>query len=133
MKDLNFGDNKIVLTLYEKSTQLNPYYTFQFIKKGTFDEVIFCADNNSPVQYYWDRFTFSLVEQANIGLTAGKIYLNSGEWNYKAYEMPTQFDLNLDNAIGVVEVGLFKVNGTYSQINAYTGAVGLTTSYYKIL
>lgn len=132
--NLNYGDNRVVLTLYEKSTQLNPFYTFKMVRKGTFEEIVFTSENNSPVKWYWDSFTISVVDNNNVGLTAGKVNMYSGEWNYTVYEMANNNDLDLNNALGVVEQGLVVVTGTYSyQVDQYNVGLNATASYYKII
>lgn len=126
---LNPGVNTITLTLYEKSSQSSPYYTFQIIRKGTFDTTIFYNNDNSPVPYYWNSFTVSV--QNYEGLTAGIINVSSGEYTYNVYEMPEPYLLTLTASYGLVETGILIVNGTYSSNQSYIGTDDDTIVYYK--
>jgi hypothetical protein len=126
---LNDGQNVVTVTLYEKSTSVQPYYTWELERKGTFDTVVFFQTDSSYAPWYWNAFTISVATYS--GLTAGIIQANSGEWTYTVYEMSNPYDLNLNNAIGVVETGICIINGTYSQTESYTGTQNATITYYK--
>jgi len=126
---LETGLNTITLTLYEKTTQFPPYYTFQLVRKGTFDDVIFYQEDNSPIPYYWNSFTISVATP--VGLTSGIIDVNSGEWTYNVYQMATPYDLDLNNSLGLVETGICIVNGSFSNNESYRGTMNDTITYYK--
>lgn len=126
---LNTGTNSIVITAYEKSTQIQPYYTFELIRKGSFDKVVFYQNDTSYAPWYWSKFDITVATYS--GLTAGIIKVNSGEWTYNVYEMASPYDLNLTNAIGIVETGICIINGTYSSNHEYTGTMADTIVYYK--
>jgi hypothetical protein len=121
---LETGDNKVVFTLYENCQNVvNPYFTFKIIDKDRENSIIFTATaDNSPHPYYWNAFTFSVGTQSG-GLTAG--YLNvpqPSQFVYEVYEMTTPYDLDLNNAIGLVESGLITIGGTWSQISTFTAS-----------
>jgi hypothetical protein len=126
---LNNGQNVVTVTLYEKSSSVQPFYTWELERKGTFDSVVFYQNDSSYAPYYWNAFTISVATYS--GLTSGIIQVNSGEWTYTVYEMSNPYDLNLNNAIGVVETGICIVNGTYSNIQNYNGTINDTIVYYK--
>ena len=126
---LNTGTNSVTLTLYEKSTQIQPYYTFELVRKGSFDKVIFYQNDSSYAPWYWNSFTVSVGNV--VGLTAGQIVANAGEWTYTVYEMPAPYILDLTQAIGEVETGICIINGTYSTTSEYTGTMNDQIVYYK--
>ena len=74
---LNTGTNSIVVTAYEKSTQIQPYYTFQIIRKGSFDEVVFYQNDTSYAPWYWSQFEIT-ISPTYSGLTSGIIIADSG-------------------------------------------------------
>ena len=45
--------------------------------------------------------------------------------------MSVPYDLNLTNAIGIVETGICIINGTFSSNQEYTGTMTDTIVYYK--
>lgn len=115
----------VTVTLYELcSNIINPYFTWQLIDNDTKQSIVFTADDYSPNAYYYNQFTFSIVSITGSttpsGSTAGVVYTNSGSFYYKVYEMANQYDLNLDNAIGIVETGILKINGTHSSYQVNT-------------
>jgi ABC-type glycerol-3-phosphate transport system permease component len=127
---LNNGSNVVTVTLAEKSTQVQPYYTWLLERKGTFDNVIFYQNDSSPIPYYWNSFTVSVVSTTP-GLTSGIIKANSGEWTYTIYEMAAPYILDLTQAINEVETGICIINGTYTANHNYTGTLDDTIKYYK--
>jgi len=126
---LNPGTNSITLTLYEKSVQIQPYYTFQIIRKGSFDEVIFYQDDISYAPWYWNQFNISLGTVS--GLTQGQIVASFGEYTYNVYEMPTPYNLGYTQSIGLVETGILIITGTYTSDTEYSGNDDSTIIYYK--
>jgi len=126
---LNNGVNVITVTPYEKSTQTQPYYTWQIIRKGTFDEVVFYQDDSSYAPFYWSSFTISVGTVS--GLTQGQIVANFGEWTYNIWEMTTPYNLSYTQSIGLVETGILIINGTYTPDTEYTGNDDSQIIYYK--
>lgn len=122
------GSSVATVTLYEKcQNQINPYFTWKFIDKDSNDEYIFTADDFSTAPYYWNSFTISIATPS--APTAGVIYITGGQYKYEVYEMANQYDLNLSNAIGLVENGLVTINITYSEIQSYTASSSTTNVY----
>lgn len=128
---LESGTTSVVtVTLFEKSTTANPYYTWQLIRKGTFEEVIFYQSDSSPIPYYYNSFTIS-VSPTYSGLTNGIIKANSGKWTYNVWEMTTPYNLNLASASNLLETGICIISGTYTENNKYIGTNDATIKYYK--
>lgn len=126
---LNPGTNSITLTLYEKSTQTQPYYTFQLIRKGSFDEIVFTQDDNSYAPFYWSSFTVSVGTIS--GLTQGEIVASPGEYTYNVYEMTQPYNLSYTQSVGLVETGILIITGTYTPDSEYSGNDDSTIIYYK--
>ena len=115
------GDTRVVVTLYENSSNLvNPYYTWKLVNKDTLAEKIFTQLDSSPSPYYFNYFTISIATPE--GLTAGTIDIKPGQYQYYVYEMQNPYDLNLSNAIGLVENGILNVTATFSTPNVYTAS-----------
>lgn len=122
------GSTSVTVTLYEKcSNQLNPYFTWRINDKDSNVETIFTADDYSSSPYYYNTFTISVASPE--GLTSGIIDINAGQYSYEIYEMSNPYDLDLNNAIGIVEKGLITINATYSQIQSYTSSSSTTNVY----
>jgi hypothetical protein len=126
---LNPGTNSITLTLYEKSVQTQPYYTFQLIRKGSFDEVVFYQDDTSFAPWYWNEFSVYLGTFS--GLTQGQIVASFGEYTYNVYEMTTPYNLSYTQSVGLVETGILIITGTYTPDTEYSGNDDATIVYYR--
>lgn len=126
---LNSGTNSVTVTLYEKCLLAQPYFTWQLIRKGSFDNIIFYQNDSSNSPWYYNSFTISVGTYS--GLTQGAISANYGEWTYNIYEMINQYDLNINNSINLVETGICIINGTYSPNSSYTGTDNNQIIYYK--
>ena len=124
------GTNSVTTTLFEKSNTSNPYYTWVLSRKGTFEDVTFYQDDCSPVPYYYNTFTISVVNTTP-GLTNGVIIANAGEWTYTVYEMTEPYNLNIGSASGIVETGICIISGTYTTNESYTGTNNDNIIYYK--
>ncbi|MGB5050822.1 MAG: hypothetical protein WBO46_17895 [Caldilineaceae bacterium] len=115
--------SQLNVTLYENCTNTtNPYFAWSITDCDTNVSYVFTNQDNSPAPEYFNRFTFSVVTGATYGLTAGIIPCSSGQFVYNIYEMTTQYDLDISNAVpninsadGIVETGILNVIGTYSQ------------------
>jgi hypothetical protein len=111
--------SKVVLTLKEKSTIENPYWTFRITNSDSKVQTIFQGWNTST-SFYYDSFTLSVGTPES--LTASVVLdIPNGEYSYSVYEMANQWDLDLDNASKIVEVGILIVTGTSSPIISYDG------------
>lgn len=107
------GSTPVTVTLFEKcQNQINPYFTWQLVRKGSYDDIIFYQDDISTSPYYYNTFTLSVATNS-VGLTAGLIPLTSGEWNYTIYEQNSPYILSTASAIGIVETGLLIVPETF--------------------
>jgi len=133
---LNQGTNSVVVTLYERISQVapwnnaQPYYTWQIVRKGTFDEVIFYQDDTSYAPWYWSEFQIT-VSTTYSSLTAGVIQANPGEWTYNIWQMTSPYNLSYTQSNNLVETGILIVNGTSSSNNEYDGNDDSTITYYK--
>jgi len=117
----NSGDNRVVVTLYENCSNItSPYFTWKLVNKDTLAETIFFQQDSSPFPYYFNYFTVSVATYS--GLTAGIIDVPSGQYQYYIYEMANPYDLDLTNAIGLVENGILNVAGQYSTQSVFTAS-----------
>jgi hypothetical protein len=124
------GSTKVVATLYEKcKNQVNPYFTWKLTEKDSNAITIFCADDFSYAPYYWNAFTIS-VSTTQSGATHGIINIPASIFSYEVYEMKNPYDLNLKNAVGLVENGLITINATYS-VQASTMSNTNTINVYR--
>lgn len=115
------GDTRVTVTLYEKcSNILDPYFTWKLVNKDTLAEKIFFQTDSSPRPYYFNYFTISIASPE--GLTSGTINIVPGQYQYYIYEMQNPYDLDVNNAIGLVENGILNVNATYSTPNVFTAS-----------
>lgn len=105
------------MTLGEKSTSNNPYYTWKISNRNSFDEYIFAPDNNSTSNYY-DSFTISIGTPS---VSTASVVINAvpGEYHYEIYESLTQYNLDI-TGLGMVESGLLIIQATFSTPNAFT-------------
>ena len=100
------GSSNITTTLYEMAkNKVNPYFVFELVRKGSNDEIIFTNDDISTAPWYYNEFVITIATDY-IDLIHGVIPLEEGEYKYTAYEMSSQYDLNINNAVGIVETGL---------------------------
>lgn len=126
---LNPGTNSICLTLGDQATLVQPYYTFQLTRKGSYEDIIFYQDDGSPIPYYWNTFTISVGTVS--GLTSGMIVANGGEWTYNVYQMSEPYNLNLASASSLLQTGICIISSTFAPISGYTGSNSDTIKYYQ--
>ena len=115
----NTQSSTVTVTLYENCKNIyNPYFLWQITDKSSFNSILFTADDHSYSPYYFNQFTFSVVSITGTttpyGSTNGTIYTNTGTYDYKVYEMANQYDLDIKNAVGLVEEGILTIAGSYS-------------------
>ena len=120
------NSNEVITTLYEGCTNVtNPYFYWRLIDKNTFDVIKFTSDDHSNNPYYYNAFTVSVFSLSGTatpyGLTNGTIYANAGTYDYTVFEITNPYDYSTSNTVGVAEVGILKINGTYSQYVINTG------------
>lgn len=68
-------------------------------------DVVFFADDLSDNPDYYNTFDITLSSTQS-GLTAGIININAGTYEYKIYQMNEPYNLNIDDAISLVETGI---------------------------
>ena len=114
----------VVLTLSEKASNVNPHYTWTLSNRDTLVTTTISPDNFSTSPYY-DSFTLSIGTA--VSLTSSVVMnLTAGEYHYSVYEMATEYDLNIQNAIGLVETGLLMTTGTSTPFVSFTASEGFT-------
>ena len=120
MQIINKGQNNfLVFTLTEKVTLSNPYYLFSFKHQVLMSSVNFIA---SDVSSFPTRFNKFLITETTgtVNLTSGIVSLpETGFYEYSIYEQTSSSNLNTDNATGLLEIGMVKVESPIPVINAY--------------
>lgn len=119
---LEAGINKVVVQqLYTMcSNQVDPYFTWEIKRKGTFDSIVFTQDDSSSIPYYFNIFTLSVGTMS--GLTAGVLNIYPGEYTYNIYEMSAPYITNTASAVGLIQNGILIYNATFSAIPTYTAS-----------
>jgi len=119
---LEAGINEVVVQqLYTMcSNQVDPYFTWEIKRKGTFDSIVFTQDDSSPIPYYFNTFTLSVGTMS--GLTAGVLNIYPGEYTYTIYEMSAPYITNTASAVGAIQNGILIYNATFSSIPTYTAS-----------
>jgi len=114
----------VVLTLSEKTSNVNPYYTWVLSNRDSLVDTIISPDNFSTSPYY-DSFTLSIGTA--VSLTSSVVMnVEAGEYHYSVYEMTTQYDLNISNSVGLVETGLLIITGTSTPFVSFTASEDFT-------
>jgi hypothetical protein len=90
------------------------------VDRTTNKSIFATTDDNSPVPWNYNSFTFSVISGATYGLTAGILPLYAGEYNYKVYEWNDTFESFTLSTAKQVEIGILTVEK------------GLTLSAYKV-
>jgi len=120
MQIINKGQNNfLVFTLSEKVTISNPYYLFSFKHQVLMSSVNFIA---SDVSSFPTRFNkFLITETTGVtNLTSGIVSLpETGFYEYAIYEQTSSSNLNIENATGLLEIGMVKVESPVPVVNAY--------------
>jgi len=120
MQIINKGQNNfLVFTLSEKVTLSNPYYLFSFKHQVLMSSVNFIA---SDVSSFPSRFNKFLITETTgtVNLTSGIVSLpETGFYEYAIYEQTSSSNLNTNNATGLLEIGMVKVESPVPVINAY--------------
>jgi len=127
----NSGTSNVVVTLYEKCSNLvNPYFTWEIVRKGSNDVVYFTNEDISTSKYYWNEFQITPAT-SSYGLTQGLIPLIPGEYIYNIWETTNQYDLSLSTAIGIVETGILICGTNVNTIPVYTQNDNNTIPVFK--
>jgi hypothetical protein len=120
---------EIIVTANELSTVNPAYYTWLITSADTLQSYTFSAIDNSS-SYYYNSFTLSVIPGATQGLTAGVIpTYTTGQHTYNIYQMQNYGDLNINNAVKLVETGLLYINGATLSINEYNGGNTVIPTY----
>jgi hypothetical protein len=120
--------NITVLTLTEKCTLDDPEFLFMFENDETHNQYTFIAQDNSDFPLRYNRFT--IVEKANPNTLNSEVRLpDVGMYHYTVYEQSSTTNLNVDNALGIVEIGKAKVYGEESENTAYTPSSSTNKAY----
>lgn len=110
--------NSCVFTLNESTTIPNASYIIKFHSNQNFEDKIMWLNNDltdSPVRYNY----YIITESDSEDLNNNTISLSPATYDYTVYETISA-TLSLDYADGIVEQGLVKVNGTYSNIQKFS-------------
>jgi hypothetical protein len=105
--------NKVILTLTEKSTLLNPIYLFSFTSTTDFNNVVnFVGVDTSIYKSRYNEFDIIETGTTFVNLTASTINLNPpGMWDYSIYE-GTGVTLSISATTGnIIEQGKVIVDG----------------------
>jgi len=105
--------NKVILTLTEKSTLLNPIYLFSFTSTTDFNNVVnFVGADTSIYKSRYNEFDIIETGTTFVNLTASAINLNPpGMWDYSIYE-GTGVTLSISATTGnIIEQGKVIVDG----------------------
>jgi len=105
--------NKVILTLTEKSTLLNPFYLFSFTSTTDFNNVVnFVGTDTSSYKTRYNEFDIIETGTTFVNLTASTINLNPpGMWDYSIYES-TGITLSISATTGnIIEQGKVIVDG----------------------
>lgn len=119
--------NPVVVTLNEKTTIINPYYLWEIIDSDTNLKYYFTGDDFSTAPYNYNLFSFSVVDGATQGLTQGIVPAPVGKYIYNVYETPIQYDLNIQNTVGKVEIGILNILGDVPIIKTFTASDSIKT------
>ena len=130
MQIINKGQNNfLVFTLTEKVTISNPYYLFSFKHQVLMSSVNFIA---SDVSSFPSRFNKFLITETTgtVNLTSGIVSLpETGFYEYSIYEQTSSSNLNTNNATGLLEIGMVKVESPVPVINAYDNQNKMIITY----
>lgn len=125
------GKTNVVTTFYENCVnRVNPFFAWKITDKDSNEVTTFCADDFSLIPNYWNIFSITLSPTMS-GPTQGIINIPASIYTYQVYEMANQYDLNLNNAIGLVETGLITINATYTPPLSYTQSNNDITLVYR--
>ena len=96
--------SNVILTLTEKQTLATPNYLFYFINRTSNDVVAFVLLNNTDTSPSKERYNRFSIASSNF---ASKL---AGEWTYSVYEQASTTNTNPDNATGLLETGILRLD-----------------------
>ena len=113
-------DNRVSLTLNEKSTLLSPEYLIEFTNNSTGKNKIIAVTDISEYIESYNRF---IITESDIeDLQNSVVSLNPiGKWSYTVYEMNSSSprNMNKNDSVGVVETGICEVYGQVENKNIF--------------
>ena len=110
-----------ILTLKEKGNITVDNYTWNLYNKDSNLTYTFSCDNHSASPYY-DAFTISIGTPQFLTGSSITFSAPAGTYDYTIYQMTNQYDLNIGNALYIVEYGIVTINGTSSEAIVYTAS-----------
>ena len=110
MQIINKGQNNfLIFTLSEKVTLTNPYYLFSFKHQVLMSSVNFIASDVSGFPTRYNKFLITETT-GTVNLTSGVVSLpETGFYEYAIYEQTSSSNLDISNTIGLLEIGMVKV------------------------
>ena len=110
MQIINKGQNNfLIFTLSEKVTLTNPYYLFSFKHQVLMSSVNFIASDVSGFPTRYNKFLITETT-GTVNLTSGVVSLpETGFYEYAIYEQTSSSNLDVSNTIGLLEIGMVKV------------------------
>lgn len=125
--EINEPKNR-VLTLTEKMTVVNAPVLFEFKSLQTIKFSYCNSPDISPFPLKWNRYRFMPVSGQSPDQSNGEFTVdNSGQYIYKAYQMPNLGDFNPENAIRLLEVGFANILNDMTQKEAYNSTINRIT------
>lgn len=128
--------NTVYLTLYEKTTVVNPTYLFNFVNASAEGVVKnFIAIDTQTYALLVDgarnKFTITEVASGAENLLTGSVHLApTGQWNYKIYAQSSTTNVDPTLATELVEEGICFVYGTDAPtFNKYEDQPAITKYY----
>jgi hypothetical protein len=119
MLRITTGINYLVATLTEKCTLDNPVFLVEFINQITLQKRYCIAEDISE---YPDRYNKLVIDNdpEPVDPLEGEVDLSvRGYYHYKVYEQSSTTNLDPDNAVGLVERGIAKVEYTAQTVTEY--------------
>jgi len=103
------GLNRIVTTVSERSTLLDPFYLIVFTSKFAMDDVttVTSVTDSAPTNIRYNLF--EITEQSTPDPLLAQVYLVEGEWSYKVYESTVQTLDVADTTGTILQQGLIIV------------------------
>lgn len=110
-------DNLVVLTLAERTTLINPYYTFLIKSKETQGLKFFNAVDISSSPNVYNKFIFTLVN-TDEDINFAKLILKAGEYQYEVYEKTMAGDFVIGECEKPIEKGIMTVRGNSETVQS---------------
>lgn len=104
-------EDNVCFTLQEKATLDSPYYLFEFYSSENPEDKKYCtAPDTSDFTESYNRFSLKAISSGSPDTDNGEfLALLTDFWHYRVYEQVSELNLDFDNATGVVETGILRV------------------------